>query len=84
MTLTELKKLGEQYDENHVENNTDSAELTQRLKTLVEVHGVSAVAAVLGKTAGSVLSYTRYKQSKYGCVKYYDVVKAETILNKHM
>lgn len=84
MTLTQLKKLGEQYDKKHGETSLDSSELTERLNNLVEKHGVTNVAAVLGKTESSVLVYARHKNAKYGCIKQYDLIKAETILNNNM
>lgn len=81
MNLNELKKLGRQYDEQRNETVIDSAELTSRLKKLVDTHGVSSVAAVLDKAESTILVYTRYRNSESGCVKQYDLIKAETILN---
>ncbi len=80
MKLTELKELGEQYDHERNGPKPCNTELTQRLKSLVEKHGVSVVAAVLGLSESSVLVYTRYKNAQYGCVSQDNVVKAETIL----
>jgi hypothetical protein len=82
MNLSELKKMGVEYDSNQILPEPDSAAKTKRLKALVDKHGVSSVAAVLGLSESSILVYTRHKNSKYGCVSNYNVVKAEEILNK--
>lgn len=81
MNLNKLKDLGRQYDEEQNETVISNSELTQRLKQLVDTHGVSSVAAVLEKSESTILVYTRHKNSKSGCVKQYDLIKAETVLN---
>lgn len=81
MNLDNLRKLGKQYDRRRKHTDLNSHELTLRLKRLVDEHGVSAVAAVLDKNESTILVYTRHKNAETGCVKQYDVIKAEFILD---
>jgi len=76
MTLAEIKEQNGVYDKEH---KKAQALLTPRFKALVSKHGVSYVAAATGLAESSVLTYSRCKVVP---VSEYNVLKAETILNK--
>lgn len=77
MNLQQIKDASKKYDDEHKANH--KSDLTSRFKSLVDNHGVSAVAAAMGLNEASVLTYCR---SKIVPVNEYKVVKAEKILNQ--
>lgn len=76
MNLQQIKDASKKYDDEHKANQSD---LTTRFKTLVDNHGVSAVAAATGLAESTVLVY---KRQKLADLSEYKVVKAEKILNQ--
>lgn len=72
--IDKLKQLSKQYDEARDE---ERKQLPDRLKQLVDRHGLDAVSAATGLQASSVLVYTRNGSG----VNEYVVRKAEEVLN---
>lgn len=75
MNLQEIKEKSKQYD---LESETSRL---GRIQSLVETHGVSAVAAAAGLKESSVLQYTRDKSTQ---ISDYTLTKAENILSSNI
>lgn len=76
MNLQEIKEKSKQYD---LESETSRL---GRIQSLVETHGVSAVAAAAGLKESSVLQYARDKSGTQ--ISDYTLTKAENILSSNI
>lgn len=78
MNLKAIREKAEQYD---LDSQATHIERLERIQSLVETHGVSAVAAAAGLKESSVLQYTRDKKTQ---ISEYTLTKAEQILSSNI